>query len=155
MCIRDSSRVQRRLGNRKLITKTPSECLSVPMDGQLIIQVLVNLIENSIKHTNNEGEIQLIVEKVLIKEKRNTPFVRFAVTDDGTGITREIQEHMFESFVTSETEKGADCGRGMGLGLSIASEIVKVHCGVIGSYNNETKGATIYFLLPLERSCHE
>lgn len=150
-----NSRVQRRLGNRKLITKTPSECLSVPMDGQLIIQVLVNLIENSIKHTNNEGEIQLIVEKVLIKEKRNTPFVRFAVTDDGTGITREIQEHMFESFVTSETEKGADCGRGMGLGLSIAGEIVKVHCGVIGSYNNETKGATVYFLLPLERSCHE
>lgn len=147
-----NSRVQRRLGSRQLFIKTPSECLSVPMDGQLIIQVLVNLIENSIKHTDNDGIIQLEVEKIIMKEKGNSAYARFAVEDDGTGISKDIQERMFESFVTSDTEKGADCGRGMGLGLSIASEIVKVHNGMIGSYNNHSKGATVYFLLPLERS---
>lgn len=146
-----NGRVQRRMGGRQLFIRTPAECLSVPMDGQLIIQVLVNLIENSIKHTNNDGIIRLEVEKVIMKEKENTAYARFAVEDNGTGISNEIQERMFESFVTSDTEKGADCGRGMGLGLSIASEIVKAHNGVIGSYNNHSKGATVYFLLPLVR----
>lgn len=146
-----NSRVQRRLGSRRLLIKTPAECLSVPMDGQLIIQVLVNLVENSIKHTNNDGTIHLEVEKIVIKEKGNAAYAKFAVEDDGTGIAKEIQERMFESFVTSDTEKGADCGRGMGLGLSIASEIVKVHNGMIGSYNNHSKGATVYFLIPMER----
>lgn len=147
-----NSRVQRRLGGRELVIETPGECLSVPMDGQLIIQVIVNLIENSIKHTKNNGTIYLKVEKTLLKEKGNKEYARFSVEDNGTGIEEEIQSRIFESFVTADTEKGADCGRGMGLGLSIASEIVKAHHGLIGSYNNEVKGATVYFLLPLERS---
>ena len=150
-----NSRVQRRLGERIFQIEMPEgECLSVPMDGQLIIQVLVNMVENSIKHTAEDGHIRLAVSCVKLEARQNLSYVRFAVVDDGSGIPQEIQEHMFDSFVTSDTQKGADRGRGMGmgLGLSIASEIIKFHNGMIGSYNNETKGATVYFLLPLERS---
>jgi len=121
------------------------------MDGQLIIQVIVNLIDNSIKHTTENGHIRLVIQSVKVKEKKNKEFAKFEVIDDGSGIDPQVQEHMFESFVTTDTQMGADSGRGIGLGLSIAKEIVKAHHGMLGGRNNEDKGASVYFLLPLER----
>lgn len=145
-----SRRVGKRLESRTFLIETPKECLSVPMDGSLIIQVLVNLVDNAIKHTKEDGEIHLVIEKYVTKGAGNITYARFAVTDNGTGIEEKVREHMFDSFVTTDT-KAADSGRGIGLGLSIASEIVHVHNGLINGYNNEESGATIYFLLPLER----
>nr|WP_317282090.1 DUF4118 domain-containing protein [uncultured Sellimonas sp.] len=145
-----SIRVQRRLGNRELTFSTPDNYLAVPMDGRLIIQVLVNLVDNAVKHTPENGHIKIVVEQVSVKKKNNERYAKFSVIDDGTGIDEKIQKHMFESFVTTD-HNGADTGRGIGLGLSIASEIIQVHDGMIGSKNNETMGATVYFLLPLKR----
>lgn len=146
-----NARIQRRIGRRRFRIETPEECLTVPMDGSLIIQVLINLLDNAIKHTDEDGEIFLKVEQVEAEQRKGAGYARFLVSDNGTGIPKDILDHMFESFVTSDTEKGADCGRGMGLGLSIASEIIRVHKGMTGAYNNEEKGATVYFMLPMER----
>ncbi len=146
-----SARIQKRLGDRIFDTDIPQKFMSVPMDGQLIIQVIVNLIDNSIKHTTENGHIRLVIQSVKVKEKKNKEFAKFEVIDDGSGIDPQVQEHMFESFVTTDTQMGADSGRGIGLGLSIAKEIVKAHHGMLGGRNNEDKGASVYFLLPLER----
>ena len=146
-----SARIQKRLGDRIFDTDIPQKFMSVPMDGQLIIQVIVNLIDNSIKHTPENGHIRLVIQSVKVKEKKNKEFAKFEVIDDGSGIDPQVQEHMFESFVTTDTQMGADSGRGIGLGLSIAKEIVKAHHGMLGGRNNEDKGASVYFLLPLER----
>lgn len=145
-----SRRVQRRIGRRELKFSAPDNCMAVPMDGQLIIQVLVNLIDNAVKHTEENGHIQVVVEQKCIPDRNNARFAKFSVIDDGTGIDANVQKTMFESFVTTDSN-GADSGRGVGLGLSIASEVIRVHNGYIGSQNNETKGATVYFLLPLKR----
>lgn len=146
-----NSRIQRRLGGRTLDIEIPEKFMAVPMDGQLIIQVLVNMIDNAIKHTEENGKICLAIEPVYSAEQDQPKFAKFSVIDDGTGIDPEVKTHMFDSFVTTDRVNGADSRRGMGLGLGIANEIVKVHRGTIGSFNNAEKGATVYFMLPLDK----
>lgn len=145
-----SSRIQSRLGERKMNISIPEDCLTVSVDGQLIIQVLVNLIDNAIKHTPANGDITLLAEEVRVKKKQNQLFVKFSVIDNGTGIEEDIRRHMFESFITTDHKKG-DSARGVGLGLSIAQAIIEAHGGVIEGLNNEDEGATVYFMLPNER----
>lgn len=144
------SRVEKRLDKRKIEMEVPDELLLVPMDGQLIIQVLVNLIDNSIKSTLEDGFIKLRVTRVELKEKNNNKYARFEVIDDGTGIDKKISDIMFESFTTTG-EMYSDSRRGIGLGLSISKAIIQAHNGYIGSFNNVEKGATVYFVLPMKK----
>lgn len=143
-------RAVKRLGSRTFQIHTPPEYLAVPMDSQLIIQVLINLVDNAIKHTDENGTICLTIERYKADGESSAGYAKFAVCDDGTGIDEKVRKIMFDSFVTTDV-KAADSGRGMGLGLSIAKEIIQVHGGTIQGCNNETQGATVYFLLPLER----
>lgn len=142
------SRMERRLGSRTLDIDLPEELLVIPMDGQLIIQVLVNLMENSMKHTAQDGTIRIRV--YLTKDERDKEYARFEVTDNGSGIDEKILDTMFESFVTSGAST-ADGKRGTGLGLSICKAIIQAHNGTIRAFNNEDQGATVYFLLPAKR----
>lgn len=132
------SRIIKRAGNHNIKTSKPEEIVLVPMDGQLIIQVLVNLLDNAIKHTRDNCEIKLSAYS------RKVNMV-FEVSDNGGGIRTEIMEKIFESYVS-----GNDSQRGMGLGLSICHSIVKAHGGNIIVENNNFGGATFLFTLPLE-----
>lgn len=143
-----NQRIQKRLDGRSFTIELREECLMVPMDGPLIMSVLINLMENAIKHTAENGTIRLRAEQVTEDGKA---CMRLAVIDDGTGIAPDIMERMFDSFVTDGNNGRLESRGGMGLGLSIANEIIKAHNGKMGSYNNEDKGATVYFLLPMER----
>lgn len=143
-----NQRIQKRLDGRRFSIELPEECQAVPMDGPLIMSVLINLMENAIKHTAENGAIRLRVEKV---KEDGKAYMRLAVIDDGTGIAPDIIGRMFDSFVTDGNNGRLESRCGMGLGLSIANEIIKAHNGKMGSYNNEDKGATVYFLLPMER----
>ena len=136
------SRVAKRAGNHIIKTSKPCDIVLVPMDGQLIIQVLVNLLDNAIKHTKDNSEI-------LLSAHRNGDFMIFEVSDNGGGIMEEMKDTIFHSFVTSLNGSG-DTRRGMGLGLSICKSIVKAHGGVITADNNDSGGATFMFTLPLE-----
>lgn len=142
------ARVQKRIGSRKLEVAVSEELVEVPMDGQLIIQVLINLIDNSMKHTNSDGNIKLSVEFLRNGENAKNNYAKFTVTDNGTGIDKSLLLNIFEDFVTLNYNK-ADGKRGIGLGLSISKTIVTAHDGMIDAYNNPDQGATIYFLLPM------
>ncbi len=118
----------------------PSHGLEVRADRERILQVLSNLLGNALKFTPRGGHIALAVE-----EAGET--VCFAVSDDGPGIPRGTQPHVFERFLRAE-RAGAP---GTGLGLFIAKEIVDAHGGRIWVESEPGQGATFYFTLPRER----
>ena len=127
---------------REISVKTPDALLMAPMDAKLIRQVLINLLDNAIKHTPAGGEIAVDADT-------DGCFARFTVRDGGAGIHEEDLPHIFEMFYTS-TAAPADRRRGIGLGLSICETIVKAHGGGISARNRaDRSGAEFIFTLPL------
>lgn len=137
------SRVSKRIGKHVIKTDLAKEIFLVPMDGQLIIQVLINLLDNAIKHTKEDSIITIKTEK--IGEQMS-----FSVSDNGGGINADILDKIFDSFVTS-TNESTDKHRGTGLGLNICKSIIQAHAGTISAKNNELGGATFTFTLPLKK----
>jgi two-component system sensor histidine kinase KdpD len=135
------SRIRKRFPDRKVPVKVPDELLLVPMDGTLIEQVLINLLENAIKHTPENSMVEVKVRK----DRQNAVF---EVIDNGEGIAEQDFPYLFESYVPNG-KRSADSSRGMGIGLSICMSIVKAHHGKMEAANKMTGGAVFRFTLPL------
>ncbi|MGM0395872.1 MAG: sensor histidine kinase [Bacillota bacterium] len=136
------SRTKRILRERNFTVTLPNDVIYVPMDGKLIVQVIVNLLENSVRHTPKDSAVSLDVSP---KDDQ----VEFSVSDTGEGIDSSIKDNLFERFVT--LDKGIiDGKRGIGLGLTICKAIVEAHGGTIYSEENIPKGSKFIFTLPLE-----
>ncbi|MGI1657352.1 MAG: sensor histidine kinase [Desulfitobacterium sp.] len=135
-------RIRIRFPEQKIRVRVPDELLMVPMDGILIEQVLINLLENAIKHSPENTDIEVTLKK----QKSNAVF---EVIDSGTGIVKQDFPYLFASYVPSG-KRSADATRGMGIGLSICMSIIKAHHGTMEAANNETGGAVFQFTLPLE-----
>lgn len=136
---------ERLIRGRSFQVKLPEEVVTAPMDGKLISQVIINLLENAVRHTPPESAITLTVqagEKLIV-----------SVQDTGGGIPAAIRGHLFERFVTQDDEI-VDGRRGLGLGLSICKAIVEAHGGEIFVADNVPTGAIFTFTLPMEES-HE
>lgn len=127
---------------RSIEIEIPDNVVFVPMDGKLIEQVLINLINNAVKHTSPSDEINIVVKQA--KDK-----IWFSVIDNGTGMNPRDLSKVFDLFYTEESPR-ADSKRGIGLGLSICKAIVSAHGGQIIAENNKDGGATIRFYLPCE-----
>lgn len=135
------SLVSKRLGNHRLETSTPSDIVLVPVDGRLFTQVLVNLLDNAIRHSGEGTEIR-------ISAQAEEDTVIFLVEDNGTGIPPKRLDQIFDSFFTTAYENG-DRQRGVGLGLGICKAIVEAHGGHITVCNNENGGAA--FRIAIDR----
>lgn len=133
--------------SRAIRIEIPDEVLFVPMDGKLIEQVLINLIDNSVKHTRPDGEI-----KVFARAEKGG--VWFGVTDRGTGVPPEELPKIFNLFYKGSGPQ-ADSRQGIGLGLPICQTIVTAHGGKILAENNQEGGLTVRFFLPAEEGTHE
>ncbi len=113
-------------------------------DKQRMIQVLINLISNSIKFSPNGGEIRVTVFEDC--SPGGAKELRCSVGDEGPGIPEGELETVFEKFTqSSSTKSGAG---GTGLGLPICREIVKAHGGRIWAENRKPKGALFSFVVP-------
>ena len=122
----------------------PDELYLVPMDAKLIQQVLVNLLDNAIKHTPLGNEISVSV----IQDEETNDAV-FTVADRGKGIAEEDLPNIFKMFYTTHA-RHADAQHGIGLGLPICDAIVKAHGGTINAKNRKDgPGAEITFTLPM------
>jgi two-component system sensor histidine kinase KdpD len=139
--------VAKRAPEYEINVNIPDELILVPMDAKLIVQVLVNLLDNAIKHTSPKRSISVNVEK-------NDTFAVFCVSDSGEGIAKDDLPNIFKMFYTSKNN-AADAKRGVGLGLPICDAIVKAHGGTISAHNNTDGGAEFKFTLPLEVKKHE
>ena len=134
------SKVIKRKEEHKVIIHKTDDILLVPMEGKLIIQVLVNLLDNAFKHSHPHSTVTLdIVDN---KEK-----VIFRISDNDGGIKENDMDKIFENFYSANKEI-SDKKRGIGLGLSICKAIVNAHGGEIKAFNNNEGGATFEFTLP-------
>lgn len=134
------SKVIKRKEEHKLIVKKLDNILLVPMEGKLIIQVLVNLIDNSFKHSNPNSTVTLDI-------KDNPKNISFEISDNDGGIKEKDLNKIFDNFY-SANDQISDKKRGIGLGLAICKAIVNAHGGTIKGYNNDKGGATFVFTLP-------
>jgi signal transduction histidine kinase len=111
----------------------------VAVSRSRIDQVFANFISNAVKYSPAGGAITLSARR------ENAQTVRFAVKDEGSGVPKELRRRIFDKFFRiSETRD-----EGVGLGLSIAREIVLAHGGSIGVESEEGKGSEFFFTLPL------
>ena len=137
--------IEKRAPERDIVINIPDNLVMVPMDAKLINQVLINLLDNAVKHTKPEDEISVSVE---VNETDKTAV--FAVADCGEGIPEEDLPRVFQMFYTTGG-RGSDSQRGVGLGLAICESIVNAHGGSISAGNRkDRRGAEFVFSLPLE-----
>ena len=128
--------------NIKLIGK----CKDVNMVGSdiLIYRLVYNLVENAIKYNHSGG--QVIVEAYQ-KEKQ----VYLSVEDTGSGIPEELKERVFEPFFRVDKSRSRELG-GVGLGLALVNEIVRVHDGSIAIRSNPSGGTIIEVQFAVNRT---
>ena len=112
-------------------------CLA-DFDHDRMLQVLANLIANSIKFTPKGGSIR-------VQWERNVETLTFCVSDTGDGIPVAMLEAVFERF----WQVGKNDRRGLGLGLYISRCIVEAHGGTIRAESSPGKGTRMFFTLPV------
>lgn len=127
----------------RLHVSVPDEIVLLSVDGRLIVQVLVNLLDNAYKHAGENAEVNL-------RAYREEDSFIFEVSDDGEGINPLIINKIFEGFVTHQRNNVADGCLGVGLGLTICMEIINAHNGTITAENLKNGGAAFKVKLPLE-----
>ncbi len=117
----------------------------IEIDIDRIEQVLTNLVDNAIRHTNYDGKITI---KAKLKSDNK---ILIEVEDSGEGIPEEDIPYVFERFY--KADKARTRGHsGMGLGLSIVKNIVQTHGGNISVTSKIGKGTTFSIILPIERN---
>lgn len=113
-------------------------------DEGLLRRMILNLLDNAIKHTLAGGSI-----RVSLTQKDGLCSIRIA--DTGTGIPVDAQPHVFERFYRADkarTHAAAENGSGAGLGLTIARWTAEMHCGQIILDHSDPHGSTFVVLLP-------
>lgn len=114
-----------------------NECNAVTLSGSdiLIYRLVYNLVENAIKYNRINGSVTV---KAFAKDKH----IYLTVTDTGNGIPEDLKERVFEPFFRLDKSRSRELG-GVGLGLALVHEIVRVHDGSIQVKDNPS-GGTIF-----------
>jgi signal transduction histidine kinase/DNA-binding response OmpR family regulator len=125
----------------------PDVPLQVRGDPGRLRQVLINLLGNAIKFTD-EGEVVLKISAV--GGESGNVRLRFEIRDTGMGISRETQRRLFQSFTQADGSTTRKYG-GTGLGLAISRKLVELMDGSIGVDSEPGKGACFWFEIALQR----
>ena len=134
--------VDKKAARHRISVLTSRSVLIARMDARLITQVLINLVNNAVKNTQDGSEIRISAE-------RKNGFIYVHVDDNGPGIPDAIKPHVFEMFYTGQN-KVSDGRRGTGLGLALCKSIVEAHGGTIVLTDNSPSGCCFTFSLPVE-----
>lgn len=124
--------------------------LELACDGDRIVQVLVNLVRNSVDamRASEAGAGGRVVIEAEAIEREGAAWIAITISDDGPGIDPAVLETLFEPFVSSRLD-----AKGTGLGLAVAEGIVHEHGGVILARNRaDRSGAVFEIVLPVEAS---
>ena len=121
------------------------DILYLPMDPLLIKQVIVNLLENAIRHSGD-------LEHIRLSLFRQEDWAVVEVRDSGRGLTPEVCQAIQAG---TPLPLSGDTTRGMGIGLSVCQRIIKAHGGFFAAGNDPNGGAVFRFGLPMEENDHE
>jgi len=128
----------------EIVLQRPAESLRAIADRERLEQVVVNLVQNAIKYSPHGGRVDVSVDRAVAQ-------ARVQVSDQGIGIPKEEQKHVFERFFRAHNAATRNYG-GLGIGLYVSNEIVERHGGSFVVSSEPGKGATFAFTLPLEAS---
>lgn len=134
--------INRNFLEHKINTIIEDDLLMAKMDSGLIMQVIINIINNAIKYTQNNSIIT-------ITAKRKDDMVVIEISDNGRGIKEESKDKLFDMFFTDNNKSG-DGRRGLGLGLALCKSIIDAHGGSIYVRDNKPSGAIFGFTLHIE-----
>ena len=132
--------------DHKIKLKLEPNLPSIVADRERVVQVMMNIVSNSIKYTPNGGHI-------LISAGREGDRVWMQVDDDGIGIPQKDRPRIFERFYRVDKARSRQSG-GTGLGLSIAKEIVDRHEGVLELVDRDGPGLSVRMELKIEGPSH-
>ena len=118
------------------IIKLYKDDLITKLDGDLVKQTLMNLVQNSIDAIKDGGQIKLNYEQ------QNSNLI-MEVSDTGAGISEEQQKKIFDLYFTTKKD-------GNGLGLSISQKIISQHKGSISVHSQVNKGTTFKIIIPIQ-----
>jgi len=138
--------------NLKLLVENSDKNISVDVDPKRMERVLLNLLDNAITFSPQNGTIKIDIRRKKVDKKRS--FVQIAVVDSGPGLESLEQTRVFEKFYQAKT---APKQSGSGLGLTIARQIISAHGGKIWIESpppeelavTTQKGTAVFILLPL------
>ena len=122
------------------------DILFFPMEPMLVKQVMVNLLENAIRHSGDTQHITLHLF-------RQDDWAVVEVRDRGKGLSPDICQAV-QAGKQLEKKLSGDKSRGMGIGLSVCQSIIKAHGGFFVAGNNPEGGAVFRFGLPMEETNH-
>ncbi len=131
-------RLAKSLGDRRVTVSIPPDLPLVAIDDVLIEQVLLNLLDNAVKHTPPDSAIRIIATATDRK-------VTVEIADHGPGLRAGEEDRVFEKFY----QAGPRTRQGAGLGLAICRGIVEAHGGRIWAHNLPEGGVAFLFTLPL------
>ncbi len=122
----------------------PKNDIIIEADESRLEQVWINLVNNAIKYTNENGVVTMTV-------KKTSKEVEVMIEDTGVGMSKEAISHIFERFYRQDKSRSIE---GNGLGLSIVKRIIDLHGGIIDVESREDGGSKFIIKLPQERSFH-
>jgi PAS domain S-box-containing protein len=126
----------------KIIQRVEAHVPPVTADQSKLLQVLVNLLDNALKYTE-QGTIT-------VKAESTDTLVKISVSDTGTGIAADLLPLLFEPYYKGKPGVATSSHDGsLGLGLNICKIIVEAHGGQIGVESELRQGSTFFFTLPI------
>ena len=130
-----------RLKDRHSVIFHKTDPVFVMVDGKLIVQVIINIVNNAIKYTQEHSRIEISYE-----QEGETLLVHIA--DNGPGVPDDQKERIFDIFYSGGNEV-SDRSRSSGLGLYLCRSIIDAHHGKIYVTDNDPQGAVFTFTLPV------
>lgn len=130
---------ERKAFEKNIDIKFDVEDFDVYLDKEKITQLILNLLSNAIRYTENNGYIY-------IKAYRDKNSIKIHVKDNGIGISKDNLKHIFERFYRVDDSRSRDTG-GIGVGLTISKSIVDLHKGKI--YVKSEEGIGSEFIIEL------
>ncbi len=145
LCLEVIERLQEQFQAKSLQIQTdiPADLPAVYADSERVRQVLVNLLDNAIKYTPVNGQIQVSILH------RTTQKVQVSICDSGPGIPPENQQRIFDDRFRLQRDQETE---GYGIGLSVCKRIVQAHYGQIWVDSELGQGSCFHFTLPVHRS---
>ena len=129
------------LDKRQAVDMHLEPMFSLEIDTVMMQEVILNLVENAVKYTPNDGRIEVRTQEVDDK-------VVFSVRDNGPGIAKEDRAHIFEKFFRGKAQQSNI--KGTGLGLFLVKYFVELHGGEVFLESDVGKGTKVGFALPLQ-----
>ncbi|MCI5481425.1 MAG: DUF4118 domain-containing protein [Lachnospiraceae bacterium] len=125
-------KTKKRFPDCNIQVSLPTDILMAPMDSMLIKQVIINLLENALRHSGDKEHIQ-------IDSYQKDSYAVVEVSDRGKGLNTALEE-----------SPSSDSSKGHGIGLPVCESIIKAHNGFFESENRPGGGATFRFGLPIQ-----